>query len=64
MVENLDTSYENEIHRVHSPSNKDSKNIIFFASEVLISGGASINFWENDQKQGNLLLCKLGCGQF
>ena len=39
MVENLDTSYENEIHRVDSPSNEDSENIIVFASEVLISGG-------------------------
>ena len=32
MVENSDTSYENEIHRVDSPFNEDSKNITIFAS--------------------------------
>ena len=37
MVRILDASYENEIHRVDSPFNEDSKNIIFFASEALIS---------------------------
>ena len=36
MVENSNTSYENEIHRVESPSNEDSKGIIF-ARGVLIS---------------------------
>ena len=29
MVENSDTSYENKIHRVDSPSNEDSKNVTF-----------------------------------
>ena len=29
MVENSDTSYENEIHRIDSPSNVESKNIKF-----------------------------------
>ena len=38
MVENSNTSYENEIHRVDSPTNEDSKNIISLASENLNSG--------------------------
>ena len=29
---------KNEIHRVDSPSDEDSKNILLFASEALISG--------------------------
>ena len=36
MVKIQNTSYENEIHRVDSPSNEDSKTIIFFR-ETLIS---------------------------
>ena len=31
-------SYENEIHRVDSPFNEDSKNIIILAREALTSG--------------------------
>ena len=38
MVKISNSSYENEIHRVDSPFNEDSKNIIFLAREVLISG--------------------------
>ena len=38
MVKILNAYYENEIHRIASPFNEDSKNIIFLASEVLISG--------------------------
>ena len=49
--QNSDASYENEIHMVDSPFNEDSKNIFFLASD------------ENGQKQGNLLLCKLGSGK-
>ena len=37
MVEISNASYEIEIHMVDSPSNEDSKNIIFLASEALIS---------------------------
>ena len=37
MVQNSNTLYENEIHRVDSPSKEDSKNISF-AKEALISG--------------------------
>ena len=38
MVKISNASYENEIHRVDSPFNEDSKNIIFLAREALISG--------------------------
>ena len=37
MVKISNASYENEIHRVDSPFNEDSKNM-FLAREVLISG--------------------------
>ena len=60
MFEDANTSYENEIQRVDSPSNNYFKIIIF------CQGGP--NFWgRNSQKiskQGNLLLCKLGSAQF
>ena len=36
--QNSNSLYENEVHRVDSPSNEDSKNIQFFAREALISG--------------------------
>ena len=38
MVKISNPSYENETHRVDSPFNEDSKNIIFLAREALISG--------------------------
>ena len=38
MVKISNASYDNEIHRVNSPFNEDSKNIIFLTREVLISG--------------------------
>ena len=38
MVKTSDASFENEIHRVDSPFNEDSKNIMFFTREALISG--------------------------
>ena len=37
MVKISNASYENEIHRVDSPFNKDFRNIIFLAREALIS---------------------------
>ena len=37
MVKISDAFYENEIHRVDSSFNEDSKNIIFLAREALIS---------------------------
>ena len=37
MVKISNASYENEIHRVDSPFNEDSKNITFLAREALIS---------------------------
>ena len=38
MVKISDASYENEIHKIDSPFNKDSKNTFFLAREALISG--------------------------
>ena len=38
MVKISNASYESEIHRVDSPFNEDSKNIIFLAREGLMSG--------------------------
>ena len=38
MVQISDASYENEIHRVDSPFNNNSKNIIVLAREALILG--------------------------
>ena len=38
MVKISDASYENEIQRVDSPVNEDSKNIIFWAREALSLG--------------------------
>ena len=65
MVKISNASYENEIHRVDSPFNDNSKNIILLAREVLISGeGRPQNLRKMAKKQGNLLLCKLGSDQF
>ena len=64
MVKISNVSYENEIHKVHSPLNEDSKNIICFGrGGPNVGGGMVGKFRENGQKQGNLLLCKLGSGQ-
>ena len=38
MVKLSNASYENEIHRIDSPFNENSKNIIFLAKEALILG--------------------------
>ena len=38
MVENSNSSYDNEIYKVDSLCNEDSKNIIFFSREAVISG--------------------------
>ena len=45
MVKIPNASFENEIHRVDSPFNKDSKDIIVLAREAG-------KFRENGQKQG------------
>ena len=46
MVKISNASYENKIHRVDSPFNEDSKNIIL-AREALISGeGRPENLWK------------------
>ena len=64
MVKISNASNENEIHRVDSPFNEDSKNIFFCQRGPNFGGGTARKFRENGQKQGNLLLCKLGSGQF
>ena len=45
MVKISNASCENEIHRLDSPSNEDSKNIIFLAR-----GGTQENLGKNGQK--------------
>ena len=57
MVENSNNSSENEIYKVDSPSNKDSKDINF------CQGRMGEKFRGNGQRQGNLLLCNLGNNQ-
>ena len=65
MVKISNASYENEIHMVDSLLNEDFKNIIFFGQGgPNFGGGTARKFRENGQKQGNLLLCKLGSSQF
>ena len=59
MIKYPNTSYENEIHRVDSPFKEDSK-IYFFQGGPNFGGGTTGKIKENGQKQGNLLLCKLG----
>ena len=60
MVKNSNTFYENEIHRVNSPFNEDSKNIIFLAMEALISGkGRPENFRENGPKTGKPIVMQI-----
>ena len=65
MVKISNASYENEIHRIDSPFNDDSKNITFFGQGGPNFGGRKARkFRENGQKQGSLLLCKLESRQF
>ena len=65
MVKISNASYENEIHRVDSPFNEDSKTIIFFGQAgPNFGGGTAGKLREYGQKQENVLLCKLGSGQF
>ena len=63
MVKISNASYENEIHRVDSPFNEDSKNVFFGQEGPNFGGGMVGKFSENGQKQGNLLLCKLESAQ-
>ena len=47
MVKISNASYENEIHRVDSPFNEDSKNITFLTREPQISGeGRPEKLWK------------------
>ena len=60
MVENSNTSYQNEIHR----ETKIPKIYFFGLSGPNFRRGTAGNFKENGQKQVNLLFCKLGSGKF
>ena len=64
IVKISNASYENEIHRVDSPFKEDSKNNTFSLGGPNFGGGTAGKCRKNGQKQGNLLLCKLGSGQF
>ena len=64
MVKMSNASYENEIHRVDRPFNEDSKSINFLARKDLISGTGWQKKLGKWPKTGNLLLYKLGSGQF
>ena len=64
MVKISNASYENEIHGGDCPFNEDSRNIIFSPGNPNYGGETAGKFRENGQKQGNLLLCKYGSGQF
>ena len=65
MVKISNAPYKNKIHLVGSPFNEDSKNIIFFGQGgPNFGGGTARKLRENGQKQGNLLLCKLGNSEF
>ena len=64
MVKISNASYENEIHVVDSSFNEDSKNIFFGQGGPNFGEGTAGKFRESGQKQGNLLLCKLGSIQF
>ena len=56
MIKISNGSYENEIHRVDSPFNKDSKDILILAREVLVSGkGRPENLGKTAKKQGTHL---------
>ena len=52
MVQISNASNENEIHRVDSPFNEDSKNIVFFQGGPNFGGGMARKFRKNGQKQG------------
>ena len=51
MVKISDASYENETHRVDSPFNEDSKNIIFCQEGPIFGGGTAGKFKENGQNR-------------
>ena len=52
MVKISNASYENEIHRIDSPFNENSKNIIFWPGGSNFGVGTAGKFRENGQKQG------------
>ena len=59
MVKNSNTLYENEIHRVHSHFNEDSKNT-FLSREALISGERQPeNLGKMAKKKENYILMQI-----
>ena len=63
MVKISNASNENEIHRVDSPFNEDSKNIFFCQGGPNLGGGTAEKFREMAQNR-ETYFCKLGSGQF
>ena len=59
MVKISNVSYENETHRVDSPFNEDSTNIIFLASEALISGEGRSENLEKIAKNGKPIVVQI-----
>ena len=59
MVKISDASSENEIHRVDSPFNEDSKIYFFCQGGPNFGGEMAGKFKENGQNKGNQLLCKV-----
>ena len=59
MVKILNTSYESEIHKVDSPSNEDSKNIIFFCQGALFSGEGRQENLVKWRKSGKSILMQI-----
>ena len=51
MMEDSDTSHENEIHRIDSPFNEDFKNIDLFAKERRPE-----NLWEMEKTMNSIVI--------
>ena len=59
MVKLSNASYENEIHRVDSPFNEDSKNRNFLAREALISEEGRLENLGKWPKTGKLIVMQI-----
>ena len=59
MVKISNASNENEIHRVDSPFNEDSKNIFFCQGGPNFGGGMARKFRENGQKTGKPIVMQI-----
>ena len=58
MVKNRNASWNNKTHRVYSPADKDSKNIIFIGEKVSREARPK-KVRKMKERQGIILLCKL-----